>query len=148
MQSNNDSRTSTSISGQGSSQLINSAQEVSDGATLVIIENLLHVQFNAESSGRDRDGNNPPLLEQVADLLGTWVAAGTPINFDDVIAGSFLEIISRHLDGSLRHPAKRKATGSDSDVASMLTDWFLETIERSYTEERNNPKVLYFLSWK
>lgn len=128
------SSSGTTLNSQSSTQL-----DVSDSTALVILENILNVRLTGNPSGAE--GSQPVLLENVRDLLASWTEAEVPVNFDDVIASSFLEITSKHIDGSLRQRANPVQQRHDRDVSSLLTEWILESIERSYVEERNNPKV-------
>lgn len=120
---------------------------ISEGDALTILENTLNVRVTAISAiDYDDDGRNCiPLLEHVRDLLSVWSEAEIPVNYEDVISVSYLDVISRHLDGSMMNlnPVAKSGNkvGAENDVAAVMTGWFLESIERSYNEERNHTKV-------
>ncbi|ODN01348.1 Ubiquitin conjugation factor E4 B [Orchesella cincta] len=122
----------SSSSGSLNSQSSTILAELSDGAVLVILENILNVRVAETPSGNSLgDGSKFSVLQHVRDLLASWSESDSPVNFEDVIATIFLEVITKHVDGSVNQ---------SSDAASLLTEWFLESIERSYNEERNHPK--------
>lgn len=116
--------------------------DIPDGVVLVILENILNVRMTPSAS--EEKSNNTLSLEHVRDLLTVWSQEGIPVNVEDVISSSFLEIISHHIDGSLKSwPLASKTPGDD--IEGALTEWFLESIERSYVEERNNPRVRIYI---
>lgn len=133
MQSSN---STASIPSQASSNT-----DIPDGVVLVVLENVLNVRLTSSAAGED--SNKAISLEHVRDLLATWSEQGIPVNIEDVISSSFLEIISRHIDGSLKNVSIGGKYAGDN-IAGVLTEWFLESIERSYVEERNNPRVRVF----
>jgi len=148
------------LANSGSNSSVSSASSstpsISDGALVVLIENVFNVRISIGSDGQTSEANSfPPELTSVKDVLSSWNAA-IPVDFSNIVSAVCFEIVSRHIDGSLRDlqriAGKESSSGPGSssmsseqvdakDVASCLTIWFVDSLDRTYSEERKYPKV-------
>jgi hypothetical protein len=133
------------------------APSISDGALCVTLEDIFNVRITV-GTGDSEDAKNrfPPELTVVKEILDS-VEEGQTLDFNNIVSAICFEIVTRHTDGSLRD-LKRIASAKDAstsgsssqsndeidakDLALCLTTWFVDSLERSFVEERKYPKVI------
>jgi len=136
---------------------------------LSIISHVLNISVsigNQSGSQGVNEGLERPYLVDTSHYLGELDQEGKAPDADNVISLICSEIVSIHISGKYRNskPSQLKQAGNGEklptldplsgngtaefethDDASILTNWFLDTMERSYEFERQNSKVNFSL---
>lgn len=125
-------------------------------AAVSLISHVFNVSLSLVNEGQER-----PCLVETSQYIGEFDGKAT-LDFENVVSLLCTEVVAIHVSGTYKSvkpsPSKQKGNGEKipsldplsgstkdetemDDVASVLTRWFLESIERSYEYERQNPKV-------
>lgn len=114
-------------SSTGLSSQTGSGTDLSDGVLIGSLEKILNARISTETSEK----SSTVVLNHVQELVQEYAGLGKPISIENVVAASYLEVISNQVNGGAQ------------DKATSLTNWILESIDRAHHEETNNPRVNY-----
>ena len=136
---------------------------------LPTIASILNVTVSAADppATSDSSSKTKPFLAGTSQLLRDVEAEGKTIDNENLISQICFEIVSLHVTGHLKdskYTGNKQGKGNGekipslglgplsgsgmeeaetNDISTLLTYWFLDSIERSYEFEREYPKVIH-----